>query len=86
MKSMVYGTPVTSEDLILRVHGATESLTRQLHLLEHVCEAHHRRCNRLYNDVEVHSLNPQNPPLGYARATDYNLSGKLILRGVSMGK
>ena len=37
MKSMVYGTPVTSEeDLIARVHGAIESLTRQPHLLGHV--------------------------------------------------
>ena len=34
MKSMVYGTTVTSEDdLIARVYGAIESLTRQLNLL-----------------------------------------------------
>ena len=33
-KSRVYGTPVTSEeDLIARVHGAIECLTRQLRLL-----------------------------------------------------
>ena len=37
MKCMVYGTPVTSEeDVIARVHGAIESLTRQLHVLGHV--------------------------------------------------
>ena len=43
LKSMVYGTPVTSEeDLIARVHGAIESLTRKSHLLGHVCEAQHR--------------------------------------------
>ena len=42
MKSVVYGTPVTSqEDLIARVHGAIENLTRQPHLLGHVCEAQH---------------------------------------------
>ena len=42
MKSIVYGTPVTSEEnLIARGHGAIESLTRQLHLLGHVCEAQH---------------------------------------------
>ena len=51
MKSMVYGTPVTSEeDLIARLRGEIVSLTRQLHLLRHVCETHHRRC-RLCNDV-----------------------------------
>ena len=33
MKSMVYGIPATSEeDLIARVQGAIESLTRQPHL------------------------------------------------------
>ena len=37
MKSMAYGTPVTSEeDLIARVHGEIESLTTQPHLLGHV--------------------------------------------------
>ena len=52
MKTTVYGTPVTSEeDLIARVHGATESFTRQPHLLGHVCEALLRRCMRLCNDV-----------------------------------
>ena len=41
VKSMVYGTPVTSEeDLTERVHGAIESLTRQPHLLGPVCETH----------------------------------------------
>ena len=40
MKSMVYGTPGTSdEDLIARVHGAIENLTRQPHLFGHACEA-----------------------------------------------
>ena len=44
--------PVTSEeDLIARVHRAIESVTRQLHLLGHVCEVQHRRCRRLCNDV-----------------------------------
>ena len=48
MKIMVYGTPVTSEeDLIARVHGAIESLTRQLHLMGQVREAQHHRCRRL---------------------------------------
>ena len=52
MESMVYGTPVTSEEnLIARVHGAIESLTRQPHLLSHVCEDQHRLCWRLCNDV-----------------------------------
>ena len=42
-KSVVYGTPVTSEeDVIARVHGAIERLTRQPHLSGHVCEAQHR--------------------------------------------
>ena len=51
MKNIVYGTPVTSEeDLSALVHAAIESLTRQLHLLCHVCEAQHRLC-RLCNDV-----------------------------------
>ena len=50
--SMVYGTPVTSEENVsARVHGTIESLTRQLHLLGHVYEAQHRRCRRLCNDV-----------------------------------
>ena len=50
-KSMVYSTPVTSEEnLIAQVHGAIETLTRQPHLLGYVCEAQHRRC-RLCNDV-----------------------------------
>ena len=48
---MVYGTPVMSEeDLIARVQGAIESLTRQPHLLGRVCETQHRKC-RLCNDV-----------------------------------
>ena len=46
-----YGTSVTSEeDLTERVHGAIESLTRQLHLLGHLCEAQHRLV-RLCNNV-----------------------------------
>ena len=50
MKSMVYGTPVTSEDdLIARVHVAIESLARQTQLLGPVREARHRRCS-LCND------------------------------------
>ena len=50
---MVFGIPVMSEEyLITRVRGAIESLTRQPHLLDHVCEAQHRRC-RLCNDVVV---------------------------------
>ena len=50
MTSMVHGTPVTSEeDLIARVHGAIVSITIQLHLLGHVCEAQHRQ-RRLCND------------------------------------
>ena len=52
MKSMLYGTPVTSEENpIARVQGEIENLTRQSHLLGHVCEAQHRRCRRLCNDV-----------------------------------
>ena len=52
MKSMVNGTPVTSEeDLIARVHGAIESVTRQPHLLGHVREAQHRPHRRFCSDV-----------------------------------
>ena len=59
MKNLVYSTPVTSEeDLISRVHGAVENLTRQLHLLGHVCEAQHHRCRSLYNDVRGTQLEP----------------------------
>ena len=58
MKSMVYGTPVTSEeDLIARDHGATESLTRQPHILGHVCEAEYRR-GRLCNEVGATQFEP----------------------------
>ena len=57
MKSVVYGTPVTSEeDLIARVHGVIESLTRQLHLLGPV---QHRRCRRLCNDVGGTQFEPR---------------------------
>ena len=60
MKSMVYGTTVTSEeDLTARVHGAIESLTRQLHLLCHVCKAQHRRSRRLCNDVRATQFEPR---------------------------
>ena len=59
MKSMVYDTPVMSdENLIVRVNGAIESLTRQPHLLGHVCEAHHRRCS-LCNDVGGTQFEPR---------------------------
>ena len=60
MKSMVYGTPVTSEeDLVTRVHGAIESLTRQLHLLGRVYEAQHRRRRRLCSDVGGTQFEPR---------------------------
>ena len=60
MKSMVYGTPVTSEeDLIARVHGAIESLTRQPDLLGHMREALHRRCRKLCNDVGGTQFEPR---------------------------
>ena len=59
MKNMVYGTHVTSEeDLIARVHGAIESLTRQLHLLGNVSEDQHSRC-RLCNDVGGTQFEPR---------------------------
>ena len=59
MKSMVYGITVTSEeDLIGRVHGVIESLTKQPHLLGHVCEAQHRRC-RLCNYVGGTQFEPR---------------------------
>ena len=45
MKALVYATPVTSEeDLIARVHGAIEILSRQPHLLDHVRAAQRHRC------------------------------------------
>ena len=48
MKSMVYGTSLTSEDdLIAQGQGAIESLTRQSNILDHLCEAQHRRCRNL---------------------------------------
>ena len=60
MKSIVYGAPVTSEvDLISRVHGAIECLTRQPHLLGHVCEAQHSRCRILCNDVGGTQFEPR---------------------------
>ena len=53
MKNMVFGNAVTSEeDLIARVHGATESLTRQPHLLGLVRKDQHRR-RTLCNDAGV---------------------------------
>ena len=59
MKSMVYGTPVTSEeDLIARFYGAIESLTRQLPLLGHVSEAQHHRC-RFCNEVVDTQFEPR---------------------------
>ena len=60
MKSMVYITPVTSEEeLIARVYGAIESLIRELHLLGHVCETQHHRCTRLCNDVGGTQFEPR---------------------------
>ena len=51
MNALVYATPVTSEeDLIARVHGAMEILSRQPHLLDHVRAAQCRRF-RLCIDV-----------------------------------
>ena len=51
MKALVYSTPVTlEEDLIARVQGAIEILSRQPHLLDHVRAAQRRRC-RLCIDV-----------------------------------
>ena len=44
MKALVYASPVTSEeDLIPRIHGAIEILSRQPHLLDHVRVAQRRR-------------------------------------------
>ena len=58
MKALVYATPVTSEvDLIARVHGAIEILSRQPHLLDHVCAAQRRRC-RLCIDVGSTQFEP----------------------------
>ena len=60
MQSMMYGTPVTSEeDLIARVHGAIENLTRQPHSLGHVCQTQHRRCRRLCNNVGGTQFEPR---------------------------
>ena len=60
MKSMVYGTPVTSEeDLIAQVHGAIECLIRQQHLLGYVCEVQHRRRRRLCNIVGGTQFEPR---------------------------
>ena len=59
MKALVYATPVTSEeDLITRVHGAIEILSRQLHLLDHVRAAQRRRC-RLCIDGGVIQFEPR---------------------------
>ena len=59
MKSMVHGTAATSEeDLIARVDGMIESLTRQPHLLGHVHEAQPRQC-RLCNDVGGTQFEPR---------------------------
>ena len=56
MRSMVNDTLLTSEeDLIARVHGAIESLTRHPHLLY---EAQHRR-SRLCNDVGGTQFEPR---------------------------
>ena len=59
MKALVYATPVTSEeDLIARVHGAIEILSRQQHLLDHVRAAQRRRC-RLCSDVGGTQFEPR---------------------------
>ena len=54
------GTPVTSEEeLIARVHGAIESITRQPPLLGHVLEAQNRQCRRICNDVGGTQFEPR---------------------------
>ena len=59
MKSLVYATPVTSEeDQIARVHGAIEILSRQPHLLDYVRAAQRRRC-RLCIDVGGTQFEPR---------------------------
>ena len=58
MKALVYATPVTSEDLIARVHGATEILSRQPHLLDHVRAAQSHRC-KLCIDVGGTQFEPR---------------------------
>ena len=59
MKALVFATPVTSEeDLIARVHGATEVLSRQPHLFDHVLAAQRRRC-RLCIDVGGTQFEPR---------------------------
>ena len=58
MKALVYATPVTSEDLIARVHGAIEILSRQPLLLDHVRAAQRRRC-RLCIDVGGTQFEPR---------------------------
>ena len=59
MKSMVYGTPVTSEeDLIARVHEAIKSFTIQPHLLGRMYEAQHRQCS-LCNDLGETQFEPR---------------------------
>ena len=59
MKPLVYATPVTSEeDLIARVHGESEILSRQPHLLDHVRAAQRCRC-RLCIDVRGTQFEPR---------------------------
>ena len=54
MKALVYAAPVTSEeDLIARVHGAIEILSRQPHLLDHVRAAQRRRCRLCINVCDL---------------------------------
>ena len=59
IKALVYATPVMSEeDLIARVHGAIEILSRPPHLLYHVRAAQRRRC-RLWFDIEGTQFEPR---------------------------
>ena len=60
MGSMVIGNPKTSEEhLMARVHGAIESLTRQLHLLGQVRKAQNLRCRTLCNNVGGTQFEPR---------------------------
>ena len=59
MKSLVYATPVTSEeDHIARVHGVIEIFSRQPHLLDHMRVAQRRRF-RLCIDVGGTQFEPR---------------------------
>ena len=59
VNALVYATPVTSEeDLIAIIHGATEILSRQPNLLDHVRAAQRCRC-RLCIDVGGTQFEPR---------------------------